>query len=388
MIAASAGGSLIKGQQPAQNQGIQGPSFGGIGAAPVLYAEGHQPTAQPAAQPAQPGVSPSPATPASQPGWTYGTDPTSAGIQETIQNPAINTAAVNPYQAQVQGVGSGQQYQSQMQDAYYNQATARLDPRFQQEQAALENRLANMGLTRGSEAWNNEMRNFNFGKNDAYGAAMNQAIMNSGAEAQRMQGMELNAGQFANQWGQQGFMNQGQAQQWQNQAFGQQFNQGLQSGQFANQAQNQQFNQGAQNAQIRNQAMGAQMQDATQRYVSDQALQSQQAASQANMQAAAYSADVQHQIAQQQLALQQQGMDWNQFTQGLALPYQLQNLQMQGMYPTGMPNMPNFATAPQIPGGNYMQGAVGQYNQNQDYNSALGAFGGALLNNIPWGSIF
>lgn len=44
----------------------------------------------------------------------------------------------------------------------------RLDPRFEQERAALETRLANQGLQPGSAAWNAQMTQFGQTQNDAY----------------------------------------------------------------------------------------------------------------------------------------------------------------------------------------------------------------------------
>jgi len=55
----------------------------------------------------------------------------------------------------------------------------RLDPRFSREQSALENRLANQGLTQGSAAWQAEMQNFGQNKNDAY----NQLALNGRGQA-------------------------------------------------------------------------------------------------------------------------------------------------------------------------------------------------------------
>jgi hypothetical protein len=50
--------------------------------------------------------------------------------------------------------------------------TSRLDPMWTQRQGALENQLLNQGITRGSEAWSNAMRDFDSGRNDAYQQAI------------------------------------------------------------------------------------------------------------------------------------------------------------------------------------------------------------------------
>ena len=50
--------------------------------------------------------------------------------------------------------------------------TSRLDPMWTQNQNALENKLSNQGITQGSEAYGNAMRDFNTGRNDAYQQAI------------------------------------------------------------------------------------------------------------------------------------------------------------------------------------------------------------------------
>lgn len=61
---------------------------------------------------------------------------------------------------------------------------SRLNPQFEQSENALRTRLANQGIAPGSEAWNNEMRSFNAGKNDAYSQAALQGI-NVGQQARQ-----------------------------------------------------------------------------------------------------------------------------------------------------------------------------------------------------------
>lgn len=58
----------------------------------------------------------------------------------------------------------------------YETSTARLNDRFGRDQTSLETQLTNQGLRPGSEAWDNAMKNFNYGKNDAYQQAQGQAI--------------------------------------------------------------------------------------------------------------------------------------------------------------------------------------------------------------------
>lgn len=55
----------------------------------------------------------------------------------------------------------------------------RLDPRFAQEEERLRTRLANQGVTAGSEAWNREMASLGQAKNDAY----NQLLLTGRGQA-------------------------------------------------------------------------------------------------------------------------------------------------------------------------------------------------------------
>lgn len=82
-----------------------------------------------------------------------------------------------------------------VEDAYYKSATSRLDPQFQQQEAEMRSRLANQGLTEGSEAYNRELQQFNMGRTDAYGAATNSSIMNSTSEMAKQFQMEMAARQ-------------------------------------------------------------------------------------------------------------------------------------------------------------------------------------------------
>ena len=165
-------------------------------------------------------------------------------------------------------------------DALYKANTQYLDPQFAQSQSKMESQLANQGITRGSEAYNNAMRNFNNQKQQAYTDARNQAIGQGTAAAQGLFGMGLQGAQFGNtslgqQFGQNVTAQQlansaagqnnttAQAnQQLYNSALGQQFGQGLQAADFGNRgiAQNnaalgQQFGQNLQAGQFTNQAV-------------------------------------------------------------------------------------------------------------------------------------
>ena len=161
-------------------------------------------------------------------------------------------------------------------DALYKANTQYLDPQFAQRQAKMESQLANQGITRGSEAYNNAMLNFNNQKQQAYTDARNQAIGQGTAAAQGLFGMGLQGAQFGNTSLGQQFGQNVTAQQLANAsagqnnanaqtnmgltnaALGQQFGQNVTSANFANAAQQQAYNQAQGNAQFQNAAQAQQ----------------------------------------------------------------------------------------------------------------------------------
>lgn len=105
--------------------------------------------------------------------------------------------------------GNAEDTRNRVEDAMYQRQVRRLDPQFSREQQSLETQLANQGLTRGSEAWNNASTDFGNRKEDAYQRAMMESILAGGQEATRDFGMDmqrrqtgyneaLGAGNFAN----------------------------------------------------------------------------------------------------------------------------------------------------------------------------------------------
>ena len=87
--------------------------------------------------------------------------------------------------------GSADDTRNRVEDALYQRHVRRLDPQFQREQGSLETQLANQGLTRGSEAWNNAATDFGNKKEDAYERAMLESILAGGQEATRDFGMDM-----------------------------------------------------------------------------------------------------------------------------------------------------------------------------------------------------
>ena len=139
-------------------------------------------------------------------------------------------------------------------DALYKANTQYLDPQFAQSQAKLESQLANQGITRGSEAYNNAMSNFAGQKQQAYESARNQAIGQGTSAAQGLFGMGLQSAQFGNQALGQQFGQNATAQELANAAAGQNTSTAQTNQQLFNAGLGQQYNQNMQAAQFGNQA--------------------------------------------------------------------------------------------------------------------------------------
>lgn len=68
------------------------------------------------------------------------------------------------------------------QDALYRRQTQYLDPQYAQASSALDTKLANQGIVRGSEAWNTEHANFDAARGKDYGSARDSSIIGASGE--------------------------------------------------------------------------------------------------------------------------------------------------------------------------------------------------------------
>ena len=95
-------------------------------------------------------------------------------------------------------VGTPGEIQTQASDAAYKNATRYLDPMIARNQAALDVKLANQGITQGSEAYENAISDFNQNRDQQYDAARNQAYIQGlqGAGQQFNQGTNLRQNQI------------------------------------------------------------------------------------------------------------------------------------------------------------------------------------------------
>jgi len=85
---------------------------------------------------------------------------------------------------------SSQKYSQQANDAIYNQWASRALPQQAQDTERLRTQLYNQGLKEGDAAYDDEMRKSRQSQGDAMQQAQYQATIGSGAEAQRMLGMD------------------------------------------------------------------------------------------------------------------------------------------------------------------------------------------------------
>ena len=275
----------------------------------------------------------------------------------------FNTNYITPGVSAVHEIAGGPAYDQRVTDDYYKQQTRNLDPQWQQRQGDQDAQLANMGLSRGSAAWQRESDNLSRQRNDAYQTAQSDAIQRGGAESSRLQNAEIARGNFANQAGQQDYQNQITSQNTQN----------------------------AGNTAQQNAAQGWEG-FRTQRYGADQGLKGAEAnaaAAQANSQAAQATArenaQLQFQLGTRQQEMAERGQTFNQTLRMEQDPYIMQNLISGGQYPTG--NAPQTAlNGGQSDQSNYAQQIGAANNQTAQGYGSMASLGGGLLTNqnMPW----
>ena len=230
---------------------------------------------------------------------------------------------------------------------------SRLGPQIEGQRASTMQSLRNQGVTEGSEAYNNAMRQQQQGESDLLTQAQLQGLNLDLAANQQGYGQAMGQAGLYNAALGQGFGQASQAQQMQNQAISQNFGQGVTAQQLANQAIGQNFGQGMQSNAAQNAAQA-------QRY--GQAAGNAQFGNTAQL--SQFQSDLANQEARNQAIAQNYG-------QGMS-SQQLQNQAIGQNYGQGVTSQ-NQANA--AIGQNYGQGlqSAGLYNQaqNQAYNQAL-----------------
>jgi hypothetical protein len=167
-----------------------------------------------------------------------GSLPNSSFSQGNLPISTMNPMSFGSVQKSVTGAGDVRtsldgtpaDFRQQAQDAVWNLQK----PMLAERRDSTETQLANMGLARGTEAWNRESRNLD----DAEARARLASVEAGRVEASQLFGQNLQSGQFENN------------------AQSQKFGQGVVNANLNNSGQAQEFQQGAQSTQINNAAAG------------------------------------------------------------------------------------------------------------------------------------
>jgi len=96
---------------------------------------------------------------------------------------------------QAMSFGGGEKYSQDAEDALYGRFESRNEPQFARASEAKRTQLYNMGLKEGDEAYDRAMGDLSTEQQDARLQAQYQSTIGAGAEAARMQGMDISAGQ-------------------------------------------------------------------------------------------------------------------------------------------------------------------------------------------------
>lgn len=252
-----------------------------------------------------------------------------------------------------------------------NAILSRLAPQIQQSEAATAQRLANQGITQGSEAYRNAMRDQGQQANDLYTQAALQGINLDIGANQQGYGQALSSAGLYNQAINQNFGQGLSAQQLANQAIGQNFGQGATAREMQNQAIAQNFGQGVTSTGLQNaaqaQAANQQMaQESANREAQNQIFNQQM--SSANFQNAARQNDLQMQLGLYNQPLNQ--------VNALMAGSQIQNPTFQAYTGSNVNAAPVFQAAQQT--GQDAQAAYAQQVAAANARmAAIGAIGGA-----------
>lgn len=120
-----------------------------------------------------------------------------AGLSTSLQNQMAGSMGQALDLSGLPQVSSGMDARNQAIEGAYSQATSRLDPSWNQREAAERTRLLNQGLSEGSEAYKNAMGDFSRSRNDAYTSAMNSAIGQGTAAGSAIFGQDMASRQNA-----------------------------------------------------------------------------------------------------------------------------------------------------------------------------------------------
>jgi hypothetical protein len=263
-----------------------------------------------------------------------------------------------------QGLNTGDnptlpQYDSSFRDTVATQLMQRMQPVHDYQKSQLETQLANQGMQVGSDAYKRALDELN----QRQASERFNALDQSGAEAQRLYGMQMGSrqqafnedvsgGNFANQAANQAFNQTLGAFNFGNNAQQQAYGQMMGLANLNNQAQQQAYNQSLGSAQFQNQALGqASALDLARMQAQNQAMSQQYGLNQ-------QFADAQNRLRQQAISeqMQRRGMSLNEM-----------NALLSGQQ-VSMPQMPSFVAAQRAEAPNIL-GAT-----QMGYDAQLGAF--------------
>lgn len=134
---------------------------------------------------------------------------------------------------------------------------SRLDPKIAQDRNRVETRLANQGVTQGTKAWDDAVRLSEQNINDA----RMQAVLAAGGEQSRLAGLDLAAGNFANDATGKQFATDAARAQFGNDVTRQRLTDALSQADLYNAGQSQAFGQGVTNANLQNAGRGSAIQE-------------------------------------------------------------------------------------------------------------------------------
>lgn len=98
----------------------------------------------------------------------------------------------------VYSVDGSDEARQRAEQAYYNNMVNNLQPQFDQQRSDLETRLANQGLSVGSEAYQRAMNDLTTQQNNAYTNAANQAVLSGQNAFSQSLADAIKAGNFTN----------------------------------------------------------------------------------------------------------------------------------------------------------------------------------------------
>ncbi len=194
-----------------------------------------------------------------QPAGNYQTSVDRSGLpgmqsQVNVNGPELQGQLDNSNLPQLYGADDLQAARTRAEQAIYQKQASYLDPQWQQRDTAFRTRMANQGVTEGSEAWRNAMDDENRSRSFDYDQARTSAITGGGDELARLTSIaQGNRGQI--------FGENVTGGQFQNNARQQALAEALSRGQFNNQARGQQFDEGSADAALYNTATNAQNTD-------------------------------------------------------------------------------------------------------------------------------